>query len=318
MAPEMIEGDEKEIGKPADIWSLGVTIFYLIERKLPFPDTTLQELQKSIIFKDGCQFSKTISLNLKNCIISMLQKVQYLRPTAQQLWNHPLFHNFKEVANRSKPIGALQPLSLQQPKPKNNPNPKLTFDSVQVVRSKSTQELLIENGICLEKNIHELMKFAEHSEEENSIYYQQKQFFSTFEHIYVIQDDFKDVQKIPEFDKSQTVAILIPKRLKAIPKYYFLKYENLETIHKFADIESLGRGCLYQCDKLKEVLLPENLIQIGEYSFAKCQSLHKIYIPSSVKKLKKLAFIIVKIYCKLIFQKDCLNLKKAVLVYAKV
>jgi serine/threonine protein kinase len=276
MAPEIINGEEKEIGKPADIWSVGVTLFYLIEGKLPFPGP--------------CTFSKVLSPKMENFILSILQKDHYLRPTAEQLWSHPLFQNFIEVVNRPKAIDSLQPLLFKNIRHKRNPTPRLTFQSVQSVPLKSTKELLIENGICLEKNIQEISEFAPNSEEEESIYDQEIQSLNAFKHICVIQNDFKDVIKIPKFEKNRTIAILIPKTVKELPRDYFHYFKNLETFHILAEIEILTYGIFHKCDKLNEVVLPENLKQIEFGSFLSCYSLSKITIPASVRIIGRSCF----------------------------
>jgi serine/threonine protein kinase len=124
---------------------------------MPFPGQTLPEIQKSIIFNDPCKFTKNISPKLQALILSTLHKDQFLRITIERLWNHPLFNTLREIANRPKPCVILQTASL-----------------------KSTKGLLIENGICLEKNINEISEFGEKSDDENSLYCQQRRAFCRF------------------------------------------------------------------------------------------------------------------------------------------
>jgi hypothetical protein len=221
----------------------------------------------------------------------MLQKDQHLRPTIEVLWRHPLFQNLKELVNPPEPI--------------INPTPRLAFQSVRSVPAKNTKELLIENGICLKKNIYELTEFAEvpvsqeeEDFEEKIINYQEKQLFYTYKHIYIIQNDFKDVKKIPKFDKNETVAILIPETVKEIPKFYFFFFMNLETFHIFADIEIMREDCLGNCEKLKEVLLPENLKKIGQSCFMICTSLSQINIPARVIEIGKWCFYETNLFVK--------------------
>jgi serine/threonine-protein kinase len=77
MAPEIIDGDEKEIGKPADIWSLGVSLFFLFERKLPFDSEIPKELTKSILLNEAPKVAKKFSPKVERFILSMLHKTLY-------------------------------------------------------------------------------------------------------------------------------------------------------------------------------------------------------------------------------------------------
>jgi serine/threonine protein kinase len=97
MAPEMINEDENEIGKAADIWGVGVTLFYLIEGKQSFPGRTIKEIEKSINFNKPCKFTNLVSPKLQAFILSILQKKQFLRPTIEQLLNHLLFMSTREL-----------------------------------------------------------------------------------------------------------------------------------------------------------------------------------------------------------------------------
>ena len=46
----------------------------------------------------------------------------------------------------------------------------------------------------------------------------------------------------------------------------------------------------YGCRDLREVVLNEGLVKIGNFAFDECRSLESITIPSSVKEICKLAF----------------------------
>ena len=55
------------------------------------------------------------------------------------------------------------------------------------------------------------------------------------------------------------------------------------TILKMED-GYIGRGCLFLCDNLTEVNLPEGIVSISENAFGYCHRLQNITIPSSVEK----------------------------------
>jgi serine/threonine protein kinase len=48
MAPEVV-GQERYKGKPSDIWAMGVTLYYMLCRKLPFGGNSIPSLYNSIM-----------------------------------------------------------------------------------------------------------------------------------------------------------------------------------------------------------------------------------------------------------------------------
>ena len=46
----------------------------------------------------------------------------------------------------------------------------------------------------------------------------------------------------------------------------------------------------YNCDNLKEIILPNSLIYIEEFAFAECKNLNKVVIPETVQTIDKKAF----------------------------
>lgn len=70
LAPEVFTGN---YGKEVDIWSLGVTIFYLATGKLPFLGIDTQDTATKII-NDEVKFPDTISDDLKDLLSKMLEK----------------------------------------------------------------------------------------------------------------------------------------------------------------------------------------------------------------------------------------------------
>jgi len=49
-------------------------------------------------------------------------------------------------------------------------------------------------------------------------------------------------------------------------------------------------GCFENCTALKEVILPEGIVQIGSYAFYRCSSLEDIKLPSTLKTIGEKAF----------------------------
>jgi hypothetical protein len=192
-----------------------------------------------------------------------------MRPTIEHLWNHPLFQNLKELSKRTNSA----PL-------------------------KSTKELLIENGICFEKNIHEISEFYRYCLDQNSAYSGQRNIFESFKHIFLIQNDFGDVNKIPKFNSDETVSILVSTSIYTIPHDYFCYFWMLETFHIFANIEILGDKCFYECEKLKEVFFPGTLKKIGKICFFNCRKLSKTNFPKTVIKTGENCFCQTNLFLK--------------------
>jgi len=88
-APEAIS-DSNFSGKASDIWSLGVTLFSLVYGKVPFTADTIPALYHKIqtqplVFPP----SPTLSSDLHDLIVKMLQKDPNERITLQQIKEHP-------------------------------------------------------------------------------------------------------------------------------------------------------------------------------------------------------------------------------------
>lgn len=72
-------------GKPSDVWSVGIIIYLLTAKKLPFNDKNMENLKNLIIYSEPPPIAHNFSTNFKNLIFSMLNKDQYLRPTTYQI-----------------------------------------------------------------------------------------------------------------------------------------------------------------------------------------------------------------------------------------
>lgn len=86
MAPEMICGNNYD--ERADLWSIGILIFYLLIGRFPFQDETYQKLfHKTIYAELICP--ETISLEAKDMLSKLLEKKPDNRITLHGALSHP-------------------------------------------------------------------------------------------------------------------------------------------------------------------------------------------------------------------------------------
>ncbi|XP_047421952.1 sperm motility kinase 2B-like [Sciurus carolinensis] len=86
-APELVRQQEFE-GTPADVWSLGVTLFELLTGRLPFRACTDKGLQKQIL-RGSYTLPRRLSAEARSLIQLMLTVDPAQRPTLEQVMGHP-------------------------------------------------------------------------------------------------------------------------------------------------------------------------------------------------------------------------------------
>ncbi|KJP86907.1 CAMK/CAMKL/AMPK protein kinase [Plasmodium fragile] len=91
-SPEILLGN-KYHGELTDVWSLGVILFLLLNRKLPFNHTNLNVLFQEII-KGLLYFEPHISEGAKNLIRNMLNVNYQKRYSLRDIKTHPWFNSY--------------------------------------------------------------------------------------------------------------------------------------------------------------------------------------------------------------------------------
>lgn len=99
VAPEIYS--RQEYGTPAEVWSLGVNLFYMTTGHLPFEEKTLRAL--SIIVRNHePQYPTRMSASLKELIQQMLLKTPELRPTIKKIRESPWLRGESIIEPRAR------------------------------------------------------------------------------------------------------------------------------------------------------------------------------------------------------------------------
>ena len=89
MSPEVIENGDDSLNEKSEIWSLGVTIYYLLFKEYPYLGNNEYQLLNDI--KSNKTLKKTDDEELNNLLNRMLQKEVSDRISWDDYFNHPFF-----------------------------------------------------------------------------------------------------------------------------------------------------------------------------------------------------------------------------------
>ena len=103
VAPEVLL--QKPYGKEVDLWSLGIIVYLLLSRVLPFDDEEDKEIARQTI-QDAPDFSfepwDTVTDNAKDLVKKLLQKNRTKRPSLEEALQHPWFADYKDIQSVRK------------------------------------------------------------------------------------------------------------------------------------------------------------------------------------------------------------------------
>ena len=92
MAPETVLSDSSDF--KVDVWGLGTLLYALICARMPFNGKDKDDITASIVLQElkfKASVWATVSEECKDPLVAMLQKDSYLRPTINQVLDHPWF-----------------------------------------------------------------------------------------------------------------------------------------------------------------------------------------------------------------------------------
>lgn len=102
MAPEILR--REAYGYNVDVWSLGVTAYWLLLGVEPFQVTTLEQLQAAqrvpIVFNQYC----TLSSEAQSFIMMLMQYQPEKRPTYEQILAHPFLQEQPQLISEIEPV----------------------------------------------------------------------------------------------------------------------------------------------------------------------------------------------------------------------
>ena len=104
-----------------------------------------------------------------------------------------------------------------------------------------------------------------------------------------IPENVTEIAKNAFYRKTTPVTITIPATVKVLQPYALAECKSLEKLIIEPGQTVLPSNFCNCCRNLKEVVLPEGIVEIGERAFHACQLFH-INLPSSVKVIGDCAF----------------------------
>ena len=94
------------------------------------------------------------------------------------------------------------------------------------------------------------------------------------------------------FANCSVEKIIIPPSVEKITKYCFSDCTKLTRVQFTANIEKakLEEGIFKNCTALNDVVLPDDMLYLGNNMFEKCTSLESIKLPKNLQELGDYCF----------------------------
>jgi serine/threonine protein kinase len=137
VAPEVLL--QKPYGKEVDLWSLGVIIYLLLARVLPFDDEDDKEIAKQTIY-DPVDFSFSpwdkVSPEARALVKGLLEKNRSKRPSLEEVLKDQWFADFKAIhdirkkGDKTGTMSKFEQMTMTEPK-----SPKIQAERDRVLKS---------------------------------------------------------------------------------------------------------------------------------------------------------------------------------------
>ena len=85
----------------------------------------------------------------------------------------------------------------------------------------------------------------------------------------------------------------------------FSQCNSLKNINLPNGLLQIGKGCFYECYSLTELVIPNTVVTIGDHAFYNCGGLKNIVIPFSVRSMGSEVFYscyMIEIFCEAPYQ----------------
>lgn len=114
--------------------------------------------------------------------------------------------------------------------------------------------------------------------------------YDTFYQIDESDDNERDYYVTPLLTTTLLKSGINPlKYMDKVPPYYLVESDITEIVIP-NNIKEIGYNAFSYCEELNKICLPNNLITIEEEAFQYCKNLKQIKVPKSVKYIGKSAF----------------------------
>lgn len=116
----------------------------------------------------------------------------------------------------------------------------------------------------------------------------------------------------------EEIVLTEPDALKSIGDYAFGNCVSLTAFDIPEEVNSIGAGAFYRCEKIKEITIPDSITEIGKDTFAYCSNLTEIVIPKNVETIGANAFQNCDKLKTVYLYNDKINIHKSAFTFAPV
>ncbi|OHT09493.1 calcium/calmodulin-dependent protein kinase kinase 2, beta [Tritrichomonas foetus] len=102
LAPEMF-GENSYDPFSADVWSLGITLYFVLFSKLPFIAGKLADIQRKVTAED-VKFPEGTDRDAQDLIRKMLKKNPTNRIKLSEIWEHPWMKGMKKIVEQNETL----------------------------------------------------------------------------------------------------------------------------------------------------------------------------------------------------------------------